>query len=265
MDDQETLSVGVAQRDKLAELLAELKRPRPAISIYDIDAEYVFALTIREQVIRLQALAAPILRILSGDTANRLTDITVDELDLDCASKAKAELDAIVPAIEDALENQQGVLLPGSLGQLLKGRKLDTVSEEIDRALLNTVSDPPVAVSASRAALESLLKVYAEDQGLDMKWRTKTANLLGVAMGALGLDPANEKVDRNVQNVLQSLWSVVHGISDLRTNAGAAHGYGRRRYRLQVRHARLAVQASQTFIEFFVETWNHREGRSVSD
>ena len=83
-------------------------------------------------------------------------------------------------------------------------------------------------------------------------------------MGDLGLDPA-DKADKDVQNVLQSLWSVVHGISDLRTHAGSAHGRGKRPYRLHARHARLAVQASQTVIEFFVETWNYREGRSSSD
>ena len=112
--------------------------------------------------------------------------------------------------------------------------------------------------------MEALLKVYIEDKELTMPRRPKTDNLLKIAMSDLGLDPA-DKVDRDVQGVLQSLRSIVHGIAALRTSGGAAHGHGRRSYRLQARHARLAVQASQAFIEFFVETWNYHERRLSSD
>ena len=82
-------------------------------------------------------------------------------------------------------------------------------------------------------------------------------------MSDLGLDPA-DKADTNVRHVLQSLWSIVHGIASLRTFAGSAHGHGRRSYRLQARHARLAVQSAQAFIEFFVGTWNYHERRRSS-
>ena len=75
-----------------------------------------------------------------------------------------------------------------------------------------------------------------------MPKRPKTDNLLKIAMRDLGLDPA-DKVDRDVRRVLQSLWSIVHGIASLRTLGGSAHGHGRRSYRLQARHARLAVQS----------------------
>ncbi len=264
MNAQETPRLGVAQKDKLAELLAEIRGFDPFVSIDDFDQQYVFALNVRDQVVRLQALAAT---ILPSETKLQLQSIVVDVHDLASASGARAELDALVPAVEDALDSinsQPGQLLPGSLEQLLQDRSLDTVSKEVERALHAIESDPPVAITAARAALESLLKVYIEDKELADPSRLKTGKLLKTAVGDLGLDPA-DATDTDVRDVLQGLWSVVHGIASLRTHAGSAHGYGRRAYRLQARHARLAIQVSQSFIEFFIETWNYREGRSTSD
>lgn len=126
-------------------------------------------------------------------------------------------------------------------------------------------SNPPVAITAARAALESLLKIYIKDKGIAPPSRSgQIGPPLKTAMGELGLDPA-DKADKDVQGVLRGLWSVVHSIADLRTHAGSAHGQDRRPYRPQPRHARLAVQASQTFIGFFIETWNYREKQSSSE
>ena len=261
MEIQGTPGFGTAQKKKLAEVLAEIKGFHPSVSIDDGDDQYVFALTVSNLVVRLQNLAVPILPV---DTASRLNAINVEDHDLFSASKAKEELDVIVTVIEDVLSNRPDTLLPGALEQLLKSRELDTVSKEIERALRTTENDPPVSITAARAALESLLKVYREDKGLTMPGRPTTGKLLKAVMADLGLDPA-EKADKAVQSVLQSLWSVVYGIADLRTHAGSAHGHGKHPYQLHARHARLAVQASQAFIEFFVETWNYRERRSLSD
>lgn len=265
METQGTPAFGAAQKEKLAEVLAEIKEFHFPVSIDDGDAQYAFALTVRDLVVRLQALATPILPV---KTMIQLQSIVVDVHDFVSASGARAELEALVPAVEDALLDLDGrpsPLLPGSLELLLQGRKLNSVSKEFERALLAAESDPPVAVTAARAALESLLKIYVKDKGLAMPSQPrKIGALLKPAMGALGLDPS-DKTDKDVQGVLQGLLSVVHSIADLRSHAGSAHGHDRRPYRLQARHARLAVQAAQTFIEFFVETWNYREGRSSPD
>jgi hypothetical protein len=53
--------------------------------------------------------------------------------------------------------------------------------------------------------------------------------------------------------------SVVDGIGSLRTHAGTAHGHGKRSYRVQARHARLAIHASHTLVGFFLETWDERK------
>ena len=258
-----TSGFGVAQREKLAEILAEIKDFQFPVSIYDVDAQYVFALTVRDLLIQLQTLATP---ILPDEIADQLKSINVDEHDFDSASSARAALEALVPAVEDALgslDRKPDPLLPVSLEQLLKTRKLDTGSIAIKRASRNVETDPQVAVTASRNALESLLKVYMEDRGIAKSKHVKMSRLLKVVVCDIGLDPSG-RTDGDVQKVLQGLRSVVLGIAGLSTRAGSAYGHGRHVFELHSRHARLALQASQAFIEFFVEVWNCREERSSS-
>ena len=259
--NRSTLVIGAAQKKGLSSVLDEIKEFRFPVSIYDIDAQYVFALKVRDLVVRLQRLAVP---ILPRESAAQLNSIKVDVDDFNDASKARAELDAFVPIVEDAIETietQPNELLPVSLKNQLAERNLDAVSQALKNAVLAVERDPPMAITDARTALESLLKIYMDDRDLEMSGRPKTSRLSKVVMGDLGLDPANN-AEKDVKQVLQSLWSIVDGIAALRTHAGSAHGQGRRAYRLDARHARLAVQASQVFIEFFVETWNYRHGRS---
>ena len=89
------------------------------------------------------------------------------------------------------------------------------------------------------------------------------SRLLKVVMGELRLNPSGQ-TNREVRQVLQGLGSVVVGIGGLSTRAGSAYGHGRHVFELHARHARLALQASQAFIEFFVQVWNCREERSSS-
>lgn len=64
--------------------------------------------------------------------------------------------------------------------------------------------------------------------------------------------------------ILGGLGAVVDGIGALRTHAGSAHGRGRRAYRVEARHARLAVHAAHTLVVFGIETWAARRDRAVS-
>ena len=261
-----TFVFGEAQKKGLSTLLDEIKKFHFPVSIYDTDAQYVFALSVRDLVARLQTLAVP---ILPEESAAQLKSIMVDVDDFNGTSRARAELKALVPIVEDAIEaieTQPKKLLPLSLENQLEQRNLDAVSKALKDALLAVEPDPPKAITDARIALESLLKTYIDDRSLERPRRPQTNTLLKVAMGDLGLDAADRAdADKDVKRVLQSLWSIVDGIAALRTHAGSAHGHGRRPYQTPVRHARLAVQAAQTFIEFFVETWNYHHRLSEPD
>jgi Abortive infection C-terminus len=151
-----------------------------------------------------------------------------------------------------------------SLKEILQTRDLAGVDTEFERALANVEKDPPAAITAACSILESLFKVYIEDttdlempsdQSLKPLWRTASKHL--------GLDPSAVE-DEDIKKVLSGLNSVVDGIGSLRTHVGSAHGRGRRVYRLQPRHARLAIHASHTLVSFFLETWDERKQRAAA-
>ena len=145
-----------------------------------------------------------------------------------------------------------------SLNQVLKDRDLAGVDKEFKRALTNVENDPPAAITAACSILESLFKIYIEDTGAGMPKDQSLKPLWKTASKHLGLDPSSIE-DDDVKKVLSGLNSVVDGIGSLRTHTGSAHGRGRRLYRLQPRHARLAVHASHTLIGFLIETWDERK------
>jgi hypothetical protein len=61
-----------------------------------------------------------------------------------------------------------------------------------------------------------------------------------------------------VRKVLSGMSSIVDGIGAFRTHAGSAHGRGRRSYKVEARHARLAIHAAHTLCTFMLETWAKR-------
>jgi hypothetical protein len=151
-----------------------------------------------------------------------------------------------------------------SLKQVLKDRDLSGVDQEFERALAHVEKDPPTAITAVSSILESLLKIYIDDnkvaeipndQSLKPLWK--------LASKHLGLDPAAVE-DDDLKKILSGMISLVDGIASLRTHTGSAHGQGRRSYRPQARHARLAVNASHTLVAFFIETWDERKRKAAS-
>lgn len=48
------------------------------------------------------------------------------------------------------------------------------------------------------------------------------------------------------------------GIGALRTHASSAHGAGKKQYKLEARHARLAIHAAHTVTLFVLESWAKR-------
>ena len=141
----------------------------------------------------------------------------------------------------------------------LRERNLDSVEEEVQRSLQHAVADPAAAVTAACAMVESMCKVYISDHGLELPAKQDVGHLWKAVSRHVGFDPGS-KEDDDVRKVLSGLVSVVTGIGALRTHAGSAHGRGRKRYRLQPRHARLAIRGAHTIVGFLLETSEAKAG-----
>ena len=146
-----------------------------------------------------------------------------------------------------------------TLGQLIKGRDMPAIHREFDRAMESVEAKPREAVSAASNILESIFKTYIEDNKLPMPDKQDLQPVFKVVRADLGLEPGSIE-DQDLQRIITGLFSIVDGIGALRTHAGSAHSEGRKGYKLEPRHARLAVNAAHTVATFVVETWDKKVG-----
>jgi hypothetical protein len=142
--------------------------------------------------------------------------------------------------------------------QLAREKDLQGVQTEFERIVGSLDRDPPSAVTASCAMLESLFKAYIEDETLVMPSDKSIKSLWNVVRKHIKFDPAIIQ-DENLRKILSGLASIIDGIAALRTQKGSAHGQGKSGYKVKPRHARLAVHAASTLATFLLETWDERK------
>lgn len=147
-----------------------------------------------------------------------------------------------------------------SLREVLRGRDFAAVEREFERALAQVQTDPPAAVTSACAILESFCKVFIEDEKIPPPKDMSLKPLWHTVRDHLGLRPEVVE-EQDLRAILGGLASVADGIGALRTHAGSAHGRGRRSYRIEARHARLAIHAAHTLVVFGLETWAERRAR----
>ena len=148
-----------------------------------------------------------------------------------------------------------------TLEDLIRGRSMAALDEEFARAMRNVESSPREAVSAACNILESVCKVYISDEHLELPAKQDLQGVWGVLRKHLGFD-ASVIEDQDLKQIISGLLGIVSGIGALRTHASSAHGRGRVAYRLEPRHARLAIHAAHTVVAFVLESWDRKKGGS---
>ncbi|HEV2022748.1 MAG TPA: abortive infection family protein [Terriglobales bacterium] len=150
-----------------------------------------------------------------------------------------------------------------SVEDIIRTRDLAALQSEFDRIFENIERDPPAAVTASCALLESLFKLYIADERLTMPADESIKPLWNVVRKDLKLDPVSFQ-DEDLKKILSGLASIVDGTAGLRTHKGSAHGQGRKTYKVEPRHARLTAHSALTLAMFILETWDKRQTRRGS-
>lgn len=164
------------------------------------------------------------------------------------------------------LQYVKGGKIVGSLGtpsrtleEFIRDQDVTSISNEFDRALTNVEASPREAVSAASNILESLCKIYIEEEGLDCPAKQDLKPIWTIVRKDLGFDPSTVE-DQDLQTILSGMISVVEGIGAFRTHASSAHGAGKKHYKLEPRHARLAIHAAHTIALFILESWRKKKG-----
>ena len=148
-----------------------------------------------------------------------------------------------------------------SLQEILRQRDLPAVQIEFERALSGLQNDPEASLTAACAIIESICKIYIEEQHLQKPTKETIKDLWKVVASDLGFDPSSIE-DEDLRKVLSGLFSIVDGLGSIRTHAGSAHGRGKTRYKVEPRHARLVIHAAHTLSAFLIETWQAKMERA---
>ena len=162
------------------------------------------------------------------------------------------------------LQYVRGGSVTGTLGtpskaleDYIRDRDLPVIDHEFSRALANVEQSPREAVSAASNILESICKVYIADRGLTAPPKQDLKPIWSVVRKDLGFDPSVVE-DQDLQVILTGLFAIVEGIGALRTHASSAHGAGKKQYKLEPRHARLAIHSAHTAALFILESWQRK-------
>jgi hypothetical protein len=176
--------------------------------------------------------------------------------------------------IQQALQNAQlqyswggkiiGVLASPSksLEKSISARDIPSLNEEFERALSSVEVSPRDGLSAACNILESVCKVYIEDEGLEMPSKQDLQPVWTVVRKDLGFDPSKVE-DDDLKKILSGLISIVDGVGAIRTHASSAHGAGKKRYRVESRHARLSIHASHTVVSYILESWDKKKTKDM--
>lgn len=141
------------------------------------------------------------------------------------------------------------------------------MSDEVERMEGAVDGDPALAIGTAKDLVESCCKCVLLDRGVEVGRKATLPQLAKRTAGELKLVPEGvpESVRGadNIRRVLQNLASLVHHLAELRGLYGSGHGRDGKYRGLQPRHARLAVGAAATFIDFVVETHAQRSTSAI--
>ncbi len=145
-----------------------------------------------------------------------------------------------------------------TLEEFIKDRDLVSIDMEFNRALSNVEVNQREAISAASNILESVCKIYISEEGLEAPAKQDLKHVWTVVRKRLGFDPSIVE-DQDLQQILSGLISITEGIGALRTHASSAHGAGKKIYKLEPRHARLAIHSAHTVVLFVLESWRKKK------
>lgn len=137
--------------------------------------------------------------------------------------------------------------------------------EGLERIARNLDEDPYVAIGSCKELVETVCKHILDAEGIAydrgdslMDLYNKVANELGLHRDSV---PDSAKASKTAKRILQNVATAVQGLAELRNEIGSGHGKTFRSA-AQPRHARLALNATRTVVEFLLDTWvTRRQGR----
>lgn len=143
------------------------------------------------------------------------------------------------------------------LAELLDGTAFIHAKNDFDEAIQALESHPNIAIGLASTTLESIYKSildsfntsYPDDESLQPLQKAVFEKM------ELSLDG---QADPEIKRILGGLINVGAGIGTLRTRYSSFHGKGEKQYRLEKRHALLAINSMSTIGLFLIQTYQEK-------
>lgn len=133
------------------------------------------------------------------------------------------------------------------------------LSRQIDLMVQMQITDPTNAIGMAKELIESCCKTILDELSILYTKDDDVPQLASKTMDALNLLPANiQPTDRGadaIKAVLGSLRAIPTKLAEIRNPFGSGHGKSASFQGLEVRHAKLAVGSSITFVDFIWSTY----------
>ena len=147
------------------------------------------------------------------------------------------------------------------LGNLIKGRNLAAIEAEFERLAERASAHPRDALSAAANIVESVLGEIIAAWELTPPANRTLSTLWTTLKPALNADPA-ALPDPDLKKIVGAMAAMVDGLQGLRDDKSRAHAMRpelARSYKIEPRHARLAINAALAFTVFLIEAWDARD------
>ena len=136
-------------------------------------------------------------------------------------------------------------------------RQLARLREAVD-------DDPSLAIGTAKEMIETTCKTILEDHGVSFDAGWDLPELLKATRRELKLLPDDipdaARGAATIKRLLINLGQIGNGLAELRNLYGSGHGRSARAKGLSTRHARLAVGAVATLVQFLFDTHQEQKG-----
>ena len=154
--------------------------------------------------------------------------------------------------------------LVSNSNEISKALESEEMEKQIRKMREYVEIDPAEAIGKAKEYVESCCKSILVQLGKDISersaWNITTLNRM--VTSELVLIPDNvsnqAKGRQSIKKVLGSFSTIIQGLAELRNHYGTGHGRENQFQGLHSHHARLAVGAAITYVEFIVKTYEYR-------
>lgn len=151
------------------------------------------------------------------------------------------------------------------LADLIKARDLPAVEAEFEALARRAAEHPRDALSMAANIVEGVLGEMVDAFGLAPPSNRTLNTLWTKVKAAINADPATMP-DDDLKKIVGAMAAMVEGLQGLRDDKSRAHAMRpalARAYKIEPRHARLAVNAALALTVFLLEAWQAREDRKA--